>query len=404
MRVDLEATAVDVVWRENRITSVNGAGNGFASSSSGPFSTSQLVETSKLGLGRPQSSHQGVYLEPPKVLRRERYRFDAMYHAQNMDRFYAYVRTRTRQAITNATNLVVLCTGCGETKPGELEPPVTLALGSGGGTGVTSCILEELFRFLSPSGTAPNGSVYPLSMLDESTGGRTLKTAQHTSFVACRMNTQSMTSRVTLSAVLTKGFQMFDLLNQSVLQQIQDTSVGGNLNSIVHPSIVQRGGNGQGDGPMALMNATMIDLKNPYDFERIVGLLLGRRVGIFEALQSINNKTNASRGGTVRGSPHRPTVPHSTPGFTPSGSIAADVLQSHATWNTAHWDASQHYDYDPAVYGSDNTFITSNLMISITVTYGIAKFKKNHLTIRVVCPCGDTWAQPGKFSFFSPVL
>jgi len=362
LRIDLEANAVDVVWRETRYPS--------ASSSSSSAQTTNHI----------------LYVEPPKVLRRERFRFDTIYPNQQSERFYMQIKSRTRQALLSGTNVNFLCTGCGDIKGGELEPPVTVVLGSGGGTGVTSVILEEIFSFLHPKTNQLNesnrnntsSSYAPNHYLLHENKARTLKTGhanQQNAFVACRVNAQTLASRVTMSVILTKGNQLFDLCNQSVLHQMRgDSSISSG------PIIASR--TGSPDGPIALLNATLIDLRNAYDFERIVGLLLGRRVGIFEALQSMNsNKTMQQQ--------------------QQQGGGNNDVLKSHATWNTSHLDSHQHHGYDPSIYGEDNLFITSNLLISIHVSYGIAKHQKNQTIFRLVCPCGDTWAQPGKYNLYS---
>lgn len=149
-----------------------------------------------------------------------------------------------------------MATGCGEAEKLEVEPPVTLVLGSAGGSGVVSAMLDEIFRYTSS--TTPSGG-------RDRDGFSTSTAADHA--VAIASNQSRRIARVTFSAVLVQGAKAVDLLS---------TTPGDSNGVAIKFDKASR--------QTALRGATWVDLQSTLDFERIVGLLLGRRTGMLEAL------------------------------------------------------------------------------------------------------------------------
>jgi hypothetical protein len=348
-----------------------------------------------------------------------------------MNRLKEYLQHRIRYSLINLVNLVMLSTACGtDLQTIDLEPPVALALGSGGGSGLCSAVLQEIFSFLSSqSSSSASGFSSPASpspSVDYAITGRkntTIKTSNHSSYMRSRIAKEHNANRVTMSMVLVKGKYVFDLLNPS-----PSSSSSSETN---RPHIIRK------HNRMNLMNITFIDLLNLLDFERIVGLLLGRRAGIFETLRnmkiSVPVSTSASSMNRSRGRA--------------STSLTAnkiDLIASHATWNPGSSTSNMKnknfvrenveadYGYSSPLghvneeiggdeleneeiirddidnYNPTNTALSSttsgvtsddtasSLLISFHVSYGsIVAKKRNHLTFRFVCPCGDNWYEPG---------
>jgi hypothetical protein len=348
-----------------------------------------------------------------------------------MNRLKEYLQHRIRYSLINLVNLVMLSTACGtDLQTIDLEPPVALALGSGGGSGLCSAVLQEIFSFLSSQSSSSSASGFssptsPSPSVDYAITGRkntTIKTSNHSSYMRSRIAKEHNANRVTMSMVLVKGKYVFDLLNPSPSSSSSETN---------RPHIIRK------HNRMNLMNITFIDLLNLLDFERIVGLLLGRRAGIFETLRNMKIPVPVSTSASsMNRSKGRAT--------TSSASNKIDLIASHATWNPGSSTSNMKnknfvrenveadYGYSSPLghingeiggdeleneeiirddidhYNPTNTALSSttsggtsddtasSLLISFHVSYGsIMAKKRNHLTFRFVCPCGDNWYEPG---------
>lgn len=159
LRVDLENSAVDVVWREPKQSSkllkksnsnnnkqgkksAIRSGLGLAASSSEFLKRSLLSSPTQNKDGDipalPSSIKKRKELEnyyhnlinqiqtnnySSMILRRERFLFDYIYTGnQSFGRLKEYMRYRIRYSLTNVINQVILCTSCAEYQPEELEP------------------------------------------------------------------------------------------------------------------------------------------------------------------------------------------------------------------------------------------------------------------------------------------
>jgi hypothetical protein len=229
------------------------------------------------------------------IMRRERFNFDDIFCGPTaMSRMKAYVQQRTRKALLEGSNLAFLCFSCGlSTNP--MEPPLAILLGAKGGSGIASMVINELFNSSSSS---------------------------HSSIPCLTMS---------MSATLFADGQIVDLLS---------SSSGSGKNSETYCK-VQKYRNGQ----YYLANATQVTLTSTNDYDRIVGVILGRR------------------------SLWREFAPWFGPSFN--------------KFPEAPWVYSQ----------SEET----NFMLTFNVSYtsGISK-QRNEAKFSFVCPCGEHWGVPGQ--------
>lgn len=400
IRADLESASVDVVWREPRnhdsAASLSGSLNqhtpNYANST---FSSRRSQAQTPLGsnnlhqrgvkppFGSTEGSENGFMV--PQTLRRERFFFDTVLAgAKAPQRLRALVKQSTRNAIAAAMNLVVVCTGCGEVAPLEVEPPVTLALGSAGGSGVVSAMLDEIFKYTAsttyPSGTA---DIFPTANGSEYVAAGGASAVQ-----------SSRLSRVTFSAVLVSGHSAVDLLNTN------------------SPTAGQRGSPGEGVRIVLdqktrranLRGATWVDLQSTMDFERIVGLLLGRRTGLLEALHSGNMSATTrdfaalatwDSGGAATGGGGGGGMDDQASTWSAPSSHHPATAASRASASRLHGrvlNADRH-----GIHAVSDEPQSTVLVISIAISCTPVYSRKAHrLVFRVAAPCGQNWTQPGE--------
>jgi len=154
IRIDVEASTVDVVWRERRQSDGNNA------------------------------------------LRRERFVFEDIFSSPHSNlRFNVYCRYRTRSALASNTNLVFICLGSGDNSYGYPEPTVSLVLGERGGSGVASNIIYEIFN---------------------SSGSTSTTSAESPDFTVFKTIRETASLRVTFSFMLLYEGVVIDLLCNSI--------------------------------------------------------------------------------------------------------------------------------------------------------------------------------------------
>ena len=286
IRVDTQVATVDVVWREKRY---------------------------EMG-GRWKSSDP--LSRGASVLRRERFQFDEMFWGPTgAVRLGGNSRQRAVDAISRNTDLCFICLAAGEKGDenktrGLMDPPMALLLGDQGGQGLVSAIVDEIFRYLCQT-VQPPAHLMP-SM--ETSYGRS----------AHAMQSSGVNASVILSAVIIRDGYISDLL-------------------------ASPGDGGSGaikrlpDGRNILYNVGRLRLHSAADFERVAGVLCGRR----SALQHI---AHSARGG------------------------AEDI------------------DFDSAVSVDEN----SCMLITVSVT-GFSLSGGGEANYHFICPCGDKWRLPGNF-------
>ena len=342
---------MDVVWREGRTAVYNAPTHSFSTS----FGDLPLKST------RGKSPFKSQTINT-KVLRRERFLFNALYYGNSAySKITNYIRQRTFQSLENGTNAVFLCTSCGDVgdigATGQLEAPVMLTLGAGGGSGIASSVLAEIFHYLNQY----NAHVFS-------------KPSYMSSSSPYAANKPTRTCKVTMSAVVVNGQHIVDLLNANASTTFSEK-----------PPVIRRYGNSANSNFVALSGASLIELSSAMDYERIIGLLLGRRAGISHSLYALRRMVERSnRKAALRGNAELdPNI--STP------------LDSHASWSSRSKLALDN----KLVYGdqpeeSTESEMASTLMITFTVTLGSAISKRNStVAFRVICPSGDHWFNPG---------
>lgn len=188
------------------------------------------------------------------ILRRERFQFDSVFCGSDATiRLSASARDRVLQALNRNSDLCFTCLACGEvtTPDAGLEPPLASIIGDHGGHGVLSATVEEVFRYIEkrsrPSQSRPD---------------------TRTTFGRAAWNPVMMggsAATITLSAVIISGGHIADLFGDG----------------LTTPSAARR----NSDGRYMFYNVNRLRLQSASDFERVVGVLLGRRA----ALQQLAN-------------------------------------------------------------------------------------------------------------------
>lgn len=375
--------SLDIVWRESRVDLMRGnaligstaSTNRGRSTSAGRHMRPTASSAAAAAVNHYQpigGNSQDLYdMESQRILRRERFQFDAMYIGLAAERkLQEYVRFRTRAAMENGTNLVFLCNACGESLVGELEAPVTVTLGSGGGSGIATNILQEAFKYVQAHNISQMGG----NGLDDS---RQLRSAMQSQYASTKMALENRSSSVSLTAVLMNGSTIVDMLSNA-----------SHHSGRAQPQPrVQRRSNGE----VVLTGATTLDLSNVMDFERIIGLLLGRRTGINETMQSLQ----MAAGEAETSLPLSTLATWTTPSLNP------------ATEKLRRLDLLGEFSQQPSrtststsTVSSDTPSSSSTMMISFRIALGSSLFPKRIVNVRVVCPCGKDWSLPSKFSTY----
>ena len=247
--------------------------------------TKQLQLGARIRAGSaPGSSGSGG---PPPVLRRERFEFDDIFAGSSaLGRLSVLARQRTRKALEQGKGLAILCLGCGcahGSSPdsggggGHLEPPVSLLLGSGGGTGLISAAVEEIFRYVQPAASMHSelGRSYPPSDYLRNAATGPMRS------LAVKVAYQQMTTRVVLSAVIfTEQGHIFDMLSPASSPSSNHGPSSATSSSPSSASLPYVGfRKGRGRRPQ-LCNVARVELSTAADFDRVMGMLLGRRAAI----------------------------------------------------------------------------------------------------------------------------
>lgn len=348
-----------MVWREGRTAVYNTPTHTFTTTTNG-------INDPPLKSSRGKSPFKNQSVINTRVLRRERFLFNALYYGNTAAlKLSAYIRQRTRQALDMGTNVVYLCTSCGDVGDlndgGQLEAPVMLTLGAGGGSGIASSVLSEIFNYLSQY----NAQVVskPSYMSSNSPYAGTKPTR------VCK---------VTMSAVVVSGQYIVDLLNTNT--------------SNTKPPVIKRYGTSASSSFVALSGATLIELSSPMDYERIIGLLLGRRAGISHSLFTLRKMVAKQQQPQ-----HTQRAQNSLRSNRDFHGNLSTPLDSHASWSSKSSMASEN----AALYGEDpndapENEMASTLLLTFTASFGSAISKRNtNVTFRVLCPSGDHWYNPG---------
>lgn len=330
VRVDAERRTADVVWREVKL----GAGGNVSADGS-------------------QTATRGM------VLRRERFAFDDVFVGQSAEgRLSFFARQRARKALECGHNLAFLSLACGDANAHDqsrVEPPVSLLMGSGGGTGLISSAIDEIFRFVKPLTMSMQDShhLYP--------GG--LPTSSPSAFIASKVAFEQVKSRVTMSAViLSEGGAVYDLLSTSA----GPAAVGGTAHLKRRKS----------DGRVTLCDVSRLQLQATADFDRVMGLLLGKRTALQSVLQTfqLQHAQQQRLGVHQQNDPMQSVLSSIDPwaSFSSKGRKAGDTPQN------------------------ETGVCASSMLISVSVSGGAVSSTQTSVDFHFVSPCGKDWSCPGK--------
>ena len=304
-------------------------------------------------------------------------------------RLTVYTKLRTRQALLySKPSLVFLCAACGEddklfdkthgggdggrnnnnisingnalatnTTTSSVEPPVAVVLGDSGGIGLVSTVVQEVFTTLPHLNMASKG-------YSKNAGGHVVNTFPKKNKHANAATNLDATRVMMQAVVLLDDSSVVDLLcsNQNIDSRLNTCGVR------------------KVQGKTVIVNATQIQLKKATDFERIVGVIFGRRtaMGAFLAALASSSAYQSSSASVSSGS---------SPGGVRNSDGEAVLLDHLASspWlipnKTATLLITVSVYNNKSVYGSSSTYIAS----------GRGKQTDFHF----VCPCGQQWSTPG---------
>lgn len=229
---------------------------------------------------------------------------------------------------------------------------MSLILGDSGGQGLISSALDEIFKCKSKylgSTNPPNqpphklytGSVTPIR---SGRAGSKAKTDTGGGYLS--------NDYVLFSAVMICERQVMDLLGPS-------SSSSHSKSSATKTRISQRS-----DGSYAIQHATKLQLRSVSDFERIAGVLLGRRAALRE-VTSLLFQLNSSSSST-------------------SLSPAEMLSTHHETISVADM---------PWLLASENE---ACILFTLTTTgEGVSMSSHGAVNYYFTCPCGKYWSLPG---------
>ena len=303
MRVDVENLYCDVVWREYKHT------HQVISPGIHSVTTANILSPSKHRVNHPGTP--GIYTSnAASVLRRERFSFDDIFAGPTaFGRLAAYTRLRVRQTLLyNKPSLVFLCVGCGEDAAlysryqeghphaSSIEPPAAVLLGDSGGQGLIATAVEEIFTSLPYLHRREAMDMY--ARPGKASGNISSSKARSHTHIHSQTHNLNHTSYVTLQAVVLLGdgdTVVVDLLCHNSQQsqcRIEQVQVGGSSGG---------GGSGGGQYKMVISNATTIQLKSPQDFDRLIGVIFGRRSMMSEYLLSVEARHREAAAGVGAG-------------------------------------------------------------------------------------------------------
>ena len=306
-------------------------------------------------------------IQTASTLRRERYSFDDVYTGPDAaPRLSSYTKRRIKTSLLGSRGIVFLCLAGGDfgvNSTAYLEPPMSLILGDSGGQGLISSALDEIFKCKSKYLGSTNPPHQPPHKLYS--GSVTPIRSQSSGRVGVRGRAETgagggylSNDYVLFSAVMICEGQVMDLLGPS-----------SSTTSSTRTRISQRS-----DGSYAIHHATKLQLRSVSDFERIAGVLLGRRAALREVTSLLFQMNSSSS-------------PSSSASLSP-----AEMLSAHHE-NISVADM-------PWLLASENE---ACILFTLTTTgEGVSMSSHGAVNYYFTCPCGKYWSLPG--SPPSPIL
>jgi len=405
-----DAPIVDVVWREARgITSTS-------TTTSSPKKNektslfhysekSRHIDRSNTSMKKNKekkiynSSDDVVQDMSSTVLRRERFIFDngmVFVGIDAMVKLSLCIRQKTRMCLESARNLLVISLGCGESASSSIpssrssstliEPPVSLLVGGAGGSGLMSIVLEEIFRYIKPLASQLRSNPAEYFEKQDSINMNKGRSSLSSSFIGLQQTYEQFTTKVILSAVIVSDGEMIDLLD-TYTSSSKASSGQQKVDEGNKISVRKR----KSDGRYMLYNASKIQLQSTADFDRLIGLLLGRRSAMSRLahtllLQKKKHSDNSTALHLIESIDPWAAIDTATlqNGYQPSTTAASNSF-------TASSSSSGLFDQTPS------TAISSDSMfISISACGGGVSKSKPTVDFNFVCPCGKNWNMPGE--------
>ena len=240
------------------------------------------------------SSARGEYSYNSKssMLRRERFHFNDSYVGPGgLGRLCSYARQRVKQSIQTGRGIVFTCAAAGDSdicaNTAHVEPPVSVVLGDCGGQGLLSAVVESLFKHMIPQSYPCKQEV---KTLHRKYGGKNAPPVLASS-VAMK---EAKNEPILFSAVVISEGSIIDLLGPSgsLVYRKGSNSPGRHQ---YRPCKVSRRSN----GTFYIAHTTRLQLHSHSDFERVAGVLLGRRSALREVVPLLEEVCFAIANNTV---------------------------------------------------------------------------------------------------------
>lgn len=330
---------------------------------------------------QPIHSATGGNASTASTLRRERFTFDDIYAGPSAcERLMVYSRLRTRQALLyHKPSLVFLTTVCGEDAniynrrhrntiidSNTIEPPVAIVLGDNGDMGLISVVISEIFTTLPhlQSKETQLANRFERKTISNAMKSKTNAKAHND----IKANEPYVTMR---ACVLLENNTIIDLLcsNQDISAQVNRCSVDRQIHNYNQSGNKYPTKSGK-YSKTVVVNATQIQLKKISDFDRIIGVIFGRRAAMNEFLARLAQTSDYPSENTTKM-------------YNANGK---EVLMHHLAQS-------------PWLVPNDS----ASLLITITV-HNQTKTRSNNVTdFHFVCPCGQQWSTPCKFICCMPL-
>jgi hypothetical protein len=229
------------------------------------------------------------------TLRRERFSFDSLFGGPEASlKLDNFIRKRVRYSLLSGRGFAILNVAAGDshTNITSLEPPLSALVGECGGRGVISIAIDEIFKVKSrgaaqSSNRSNSHQLYASSLTMRSQSPNTISSLSN--------------NFVTFSATVFTDGVAIDLLGAPV--KPNSKSRHGSSKKSVTCSVSRRS-----DGRYCIANASRLQLKSASDFERVAGVLLGRR-SVMRELTPIFLKTCAADEAMTYGDLFLPDAP-----------------------------------------------------------------------------------------------
>ena len=339
------------------------------------------------------------------VLRRERFIFDNVFVGVDaMLRLSLCIRQKTRMCLESARNLLIISLGCGKSssssslEASSIEPPVSLLVGGEGGTGLISIVLDEVFRHIKPltSQLRSDPSRYSAKHhhhhhVGSSNKKHSTSLSTSSSFIGLQNTYEQFTTKVILSAVIVSDGEMYDLLdNSSKASSGQQRRDGVTKDKI---TVRKR----KSDGKYMLFNASKVQLQSTADFDRLIGLLLGRRSAMSRLAHTLlqkhsvdsNNHNNISN---INSTAFQ-LIEEIDPWVINTTSLRRNGSQPHIDTTIP---AASQASFDQA-HNTSSSSSSDSMFISISACGGGVSKSKPTVDFNFVCPCGKNWSMPGEW-------